>query len=345
MTARPGFALVLSLLLVLAFGFVGLGLMAVGSREVAVARALERRAGARTMAEGAAMETAAGWSTDAAATLRAGEERVLASSTAGTRTTITRLGRTLFSVEAEWQEPPGVGPPPALVARAALLVRTLDSERLSRAFPAAATAAERIVVETGEIGGDGPCGHAAAGAWAPEVQPGATAVLRGSPAIQVDSSPPIDSPDPFDPRLARTLASLIAVPPTARPTPTSAAGVCVSAPSNWGSPDPSHACHPLLPYVFADGDLELVGGEARGVLVVDGDLLLRGGARVAGVIVVHGTLTVEDGSAVTGAARARKIVVRSGSLQRNECELRAAVTSPALDRAFRPVGRWWIPAF
>jgi hypothetical protein len=60
-----------------------------------------------------------------------------------------------------------------------------------------------------------------------------------------------------------------------------------------------------LTVLHALGDLEIGGGERRGVLLVDGDLVLGGGVRFLGLVVVRGTLRFRDaGGSVAGAVLA-----------------------------------------
>ena len=81
------------------------------------------------------------------------------------------------------------------------------------------------------------------------------------------------------------------------------------------------------------------------VLVVDGDLRITDGAVLHGLIIVHGHLEVSGASSIHGAVRARSVEVSDGTLARDDCAVMAVAAAPALDRAFRPAERWWIPLF
>jgi hypothetical protein len=85
-----------------------------------------------------------------------------------------------------------------------------------------------------------------------------------------------------------------------------AQGECArSASGNWGAPAlPGHACFDFLPIIYAAGDLLIESaGSGQGVLLVDGNLTLRGGFEFYGVVIVKGRVTLTDqGSRVHGGA-------------------------------------------
>jgi len=67
-------------------------------------------------------------------------------------------------------------------------------------------------------------------------------------------------------------------------------------------PDAQH------PVVLVPGDLNLVGGSGTGILLVDGNATLAGGAMLTGLLLVSGRLEFRGiGGTVTGAARAGSI--------------------------------------
>jgi hypothetical protein len=72
------------------------------------------------------------------------------------------------------------------------------------------------------------------------------------------------------------------------PAPAIVSGVCDrSRVDNWGDPGGTSACATYAPLIWARGDLEVRGGTGGGVLLVDGDLTLSGGARVVGLAIVR----------------------------------------------------------
>ncbi|MDB4915359.1 MAG: hypothetical protein JWM95_3003, partial [Gemmatimonadetes bacterium] len=77
--------------------------------------------------------------------------------------------------------------------------------------------------------------------------------------------------------------------------PSVSGGVCYTAdPNNWGDPlhnDPATAaCRSYYPIIYAQGDLKLTGGEGQGILLVEGDLSVQGGAEFYGPVIVKGSL-------------------------------------------------------
>jgi hypothetical protein len=74
---------------------------------------------------------------------------------------------------------------------------------------------------------------------------------------------------------------------------------------NWGDPaSPNTVCGRYLPVVYAPGNLEVEGGTGHGVLLVRGDLTLRGRFVFEGVILVGGRLITEGaGAHVRGAVQ------------------------------------------
>jgi hypothetical protein len=83
-----------------------------------------------------------------------------------------------------------------------------------------------------------------------------------------------------------------------------------SAPLNWGDPDdPSSACGNYFPIIHIDGNaLVQSGGRGQGILLVEGDLDLRGDFLFTGIIIAQGSLEVQGGGAggprISGAAMA-----------------------------------------
>jgi hypothetical protein len=131
------------------------------------------------------------------------------------------------------------------------------------------------------------------------------------------------------------------------PGPPAASGPCdYSAPDNWGAPlDPAHPCHDFFPLIAAAGPLAIGPGAGQGILLVNGDLTLLAGAVFYGAILVRGELRAHGG-VVHGGVR----TLAAGSpldlrVHASDCALwRAFHRSPALRKAWRPPGRWWLPA-
>ena len=372
-TLRHGFALVVTLAMILSLAVLALGMLGVGGREALLARQLETAVELRVAAESAARAHAAVWSTREAGTLAIGEARVVTPpAPAGTgeggeapapaptvELAVERLGRTLFLIRAEASRPEREGGRAAgrSVGRASMLIRVLDPAAIEGRF-SAAVAVGSAVIEGGLVSGIDGCRDPGLTSGAPgiratgDVVVDAAATIRGDPPVQegagAEPAAPdsgADSPDPLAPPLAPRLADRLVGPGVIAPAPVVLDGACAPDPGSWGSTNPSSACYPRLPMVFARGPLVVEGGEARAILVVDGDLTLDGPLRFEGIILVSGRLAVMGGASVRGAVAADGLLVGDGALLYDACAVRAAASAPALDRAFRPPQGWWIPAF
>lgn len=339
-TDRAGFALLLSVLLVLALTVMALGVLTVGVREAAIAGAAARRALAERRAEAAAVRAVEIWSTRALAGLAVGEARQLPAPAGNAAVTVERVDSGLFLVRSQSRVP---GPDGPTLGQAGLLVRVLHPSRLGAAFPGALTTSGSTTVTDGTVDGLDSCAVPGPAVVAASASVGPAASVTGEPPIELGTPPALPGPDPFTPALAAELATVRHVGLTAAPRPFAVADECVADGRNWGSPDPAHPCHALRPVITAS-DLTVAGGSGHGVLVVDGDLTVTAGARLHGIVVVHGRLAVDGGSVVRGAVRADSAIVH-GAVIRDGCALAAVLSAPALDRAFRPPLRWWVPVF
>jgi hypothetical protein len=216
-TRRPGFALVISLLLVAALAALGAAMLAVGARETEIAAALVRRSEARVAAESAARWVVATWSTREYSDLPVGGAAVLdefpdlvgplfdfpGSQLSGR---VLRLASGLFLVEGTARSGTERG---VVDSKAALLVRTMDLHALAASFPAAMTARDSIVIHDGTISGVGGCGdHDAAAVLAPRSFIAAGASVEGAPNVVVADPPDFPSPHPFGDSLASVLATV-----------------------------------------------------------------------------------------------------------------------------------------
>ncbi len=343
MRSRPGFILVYAMLFVMVLSIAALGMLATGSGESMLAAAITRQATARAAAEAAALDAVDHWST------RAYSELALGDSAPGPMgalaTMVIRLDSGLYLVRAVSAEPGHETLHPAAVARAALLVRTLQPAAMATEFTAAVTAIDYAEVQEGLVSGQDSCAPAVPGVHAPAntVQPGALVV--GDPPIRSEAVAAALLPDPFGTTLAAALATVTPAAHTLTPLPLAGPDGCIPADQNWGALDPDHPCHDLRPFVHVTDPLTMIGGEGRGVLVVEGDAHLLDGAHYSGLVVVRGRLTIDEGSRVDGAVRAREVLVRDGTVRRDGCALTEALAAPALDQAFRPPHRWWVPSF
>jgi hypothetical protein len=248
----------------------------------------------------------------------------------GYQGTVTRLSAPLFLLESEgWHQPPGALP------RARRTVASLV--RLEQSKPivvAALTVVDTLVwdAQSSVSGNDtippgwaGTCpslDSAVAGIGTgvgTQVSLGSCvslSCLSGAPPHAVDSSIAdstlLNGPLDFftlSQRALHQVGGLVGpVGPALSGTPASCA---VADSLNWGEPlhaGPFATCGQYFPVIHAPGDLTLSGGRGQGVLLVDGSLVISGGADYTGIVIVLGTLrNGAGGGSVTGAVLAKNV--------------------------------------
>lgn len=368
---RPGVALVLAVIVLMALGTTGLGLLYVSTQEVLIARAGEESARARWEAESAVRATLANWSTRRVLSLDPGDEMDIDAGKGGVRVTIVRLGGSLYLITATTRG----------VARgsAAALVRTVRPEALWPSFAAALSTRGAPEVDPGAVVTAAEAGHVP-WPWTPELCPGEvlrsmTEALKGMEPASIiapgDSSAnappewrpvlPPDSPGrdegfvvrigPFALHELAALADHV-VSGEVQPAPRILSSGCdTTAVTNWGAPfDPVGPCGTYFPLIYAPGGLHMIGGVGQGILVVDGDLVLSGDARFYGPILVTGALVMRDRAVVVGAVTqvgsAAARLEDEARVDYRGCSLwRAFSQAAALDGAFAPAGRAWVPTW
>lgn len=339
---RPGFALVVTVLLFVVLAALGASMLVVGSREGVIAARLVEVTRAQQAAEGEVRRAVAGWSTRERSEIPVHGILRLPGSGEAADLAVQRLDSGLFLVRADVRVGSGRG---AVAARAAALIRTLDPQPLLAAFPAAINVTDGAALESGTVEVATGCGFDdGTGLLGP--------LLSWDAGVRLDGGtpgstllPPLPRTNPLAPPLLDALVYAQAGPGDAAPRPETAGAECRAGPGNWGSVLPTHPCYGLLPIVRGRGPLRLSGGEARGVLVMTGALTLDGTVRFHGLILTDDSVDIGAGAVVRGAIRARSLTLSGGTVVLDPCERAAAASAPALDGAFRPPSRWWIPAF
>jgi len=133
----------------------------------------------------------------------------------------------------------------------------------------------------------------------------ATVILRGTIDGAVGpSTGMVDTPDLGLLSFADALAGALPIGGAGTPAPVEVAGVCDrGAAWNWGDPDGLlRPCSDYLAMRGANGSLAVDGGVGQGLLLVDGDLSLEGGARIHGLVIATGRLRLSGGAVLTGMA-------------------------------------------
>jgi len=117
------------------------------------------------------------------------------------------------------------------------------------------------------------------------------------------------------------------------PAPQEQGGLCTTENAwNWGDPDrPSRPCGRHLVTILAEGDLATVGGVGQGVLVVTGDADLLD-TRFNGLLIVGGQLSLRGVATVRGLVRSvgGASVETGASIVGSACWAAAALESPEL---------------
>jgi len=123
----------------------------------------------------------------------------------------------------------------------------------------------------------------------------------------------------------------------------------VADPDNWGEPDdPTSACWDYFPLIYAAGDLTLSGGRGQGVLLVEGNLQLSGGARFYGIIIVQGKVDA-NGDQVFGAvmvhnpASLPSLITGATQFNYSSCAVSRAVAGASQPNALRE--RSWVQLY
>ncbi len=120
------------------------------------------------------------------------------------------------------------------------------------------------------------------------------------------------------------------------------------APGNFGDPlrvlGADSPCKSFFALVHVDGDLRLVGGAGQGMLLVDGDLTLKTGARFEGVVVARGTVRLESGAQMVGVVLADQVALEGGSIvQYSSCAIARALVAGT--RPMPQPGQSWTEMF
>lgn len=141
--------------------------------------------------------------------------------------------------------------------------------------------------------------------------------------------------------------------------PTDSAGTChFSNRNNWGEPfrggnNYVASCANYFPIVFIDGDLDMqFSSRGQGILLVNGNLRLRGTFDWAGLIIVRDDIIRGNGTAnITGAVMARNVNLANGgsiwngnqTVRYSKCAVESALRGSAI--LVRARDRAWTQLF
>ena len=358
-----GVALLLAMFALLVLGGLAGAVVLVAGQQRLLGRNLLRRHHAFTVAETAAEDLAPGWRAGPYAGLSVGGTVTMTGPGYGGwyRRTIERLSPTVFLVKAE-----GFSPDSTSRQAVGLLLRL---QPVPITLGAALTTRGQVTIsDPTRIDGS----DAVPGAW-PNCPPPGTplpavrtpdpgevtylgcetgACLSGSelvladPALEAEPFPvagglPLDS--------LRRLADKVLAGGGIRVEPRASGSACDTAdPYNWGDPEsPSGPCGDYFPIVWVDGHAGIYGVRGQGILLVRGNLSLRGGFKFHGPVIVGGTLDSEGaggqivgGAVVVNGNRGRSTLIGEGGIAYSSCAVARALVQSA--KAAAVTNRAWV---
>ena len=322
--SRPGFALPVALLLMLAVTAVAHGALLLARGEAAASR-LAASLLARELAVRGALAAAA--RADSLPAIPVGAEAALPAPAHGglpVRVRVVRLSGELHLLRAEASA--------TAASAAGLVVWALDPA--SRAASMGGTGEPAAPYQGPPPPAHPDCVEAGLG----------VAGVTAAPASALARSPPpglgLLPPEAVRARADALLGGSVA------PSPGTDAWSCpVHDPLNWGAAtDPHHPCADHRPLVASEGDLVVEGGEGQGVLAVEGDLTLRG-TTYHGLVLAGGRVELAAGARVRGAVRSGAGVDPPGSVTADACAVFRALRDARGLRAPLPLpdGPWIRP--
>jgi hypothetical protein len=121
---------------------------------------------------------------------------------------------------------------------------------------------------------------------------------------------------------------------------------------NWGDPDnPTAPCGAYFPLIYRNGAMTIQSNSVgQGILLVEGNLEMRGGFRFYGIVIVQGTFTTGNGGATiygavlaSNAADLQQTFTGGGQIIYSRCAVtRSVLNNASLSRA-RPLEmRSWV---
>ena len=142
-------------------------------------------------------------------------------------------------------------------------------------------------------------------------------------------------------------------PPTVQPNPEVLDGVCqFGLPENWGDiEDPTSPCGNYFPLIYHAGSFSVQNGMGQGLLLVEGDLTLRGNFTFYGIVIVQGRFaTAGTKNAVFGAVLASNVAIDvdqtitgDSEIHYSRCTVQRSILNNAnLSRARPLAERSWV---
>jgi hypothetical protein len=105
---------------------------------------------------------------------------------------------------------------------------------------------------------------------------------------------------------------------------------------NWGDPARTTTCANYFPIIWAKGTINITGGSGQGILIVDGDLNVSGGATFHGPVLIRGRLISGGqgahfyGGVMVGNQNGQpSTILGSGSFRFSRCAMITALAAHA----------------
>jgi hypothetical protein len=323
---RPGYALLLVLLVIAGVELLTLSTLALATHESIIALAQQRTIPAQRTAEAALRRVVRNWPTGAVDSLVIGQT-MASHSVGGTVVTIRRHAWGLYEVVAHVT----VGD---AVVREAMVLRTLDFHRGMRESNEAIAVAGSLVAPAARLGNTDAL--ACALPYVAE-RPAASITLSAARFAYAWPEALIDSAHVVQPAgyaLAGVRWSEIA----------SVADTVLHG-GVYFPPEDSTA---VLKLAYAPGDLAVLGGHGYGLLLVDGDVDIQGGVGFNGIIVARGTVRVADDVRISGTLRIQGTGLSSiglADITYSRCWSGRALLEVPAARRLIAAQRRFIPAF
>jgi hypothetical protein len=350
---RDGFALPVALLALIVIGAIVTGGFYVSAQEHDISVSTDQGVRALHVAQYGMEEALATWTNAAIAGYTAPVTRAFwnGSRQEGSYTLrVMHLGARLYALESQGQVPRG---PQVATRRVGAFVRTTSA---SAPYTSAMTVIGSLNREgNATISGTDQCGEesTAPGVMAIDqslisgVEKGSgEQMITGSPAVDQDPDMTLDKLSDFgDIDLAELISMAThrysgnpAWPQHMAPATTtdqSGQTICnTTIDLNWGDPaDLPGACGNYYPIIHIDSNAKLDVGRGQGILIVDGDLEIKGNFEFSGVVIVTGSFHMEGTGSklngtviVQGEGRVDSESGQSGNakIQYNSCKVKAA---------------------
>lgn len=339
-------------------------------QETRIGSAVQRGAAAFYLAERGIAEVLVNWDAAASLAMPPGADTTLTDtlSTGITSTKVTRLSNRLFLLESSSTITEGGAILSGAARDVGLVVRLFTADI---PLPAALTTRGPTELRgNSEVHGEDavPPGWGAYCYGTPSDKPGimtddstgvttsGASVITGVPLVQEDTTISAATFTQFGDLSWADLVEManITVPggTFSQAGPVVSGGECVTSEyMNWGSPtDPTGPCGNYFPIIHVAGNARIqAGGEGQGVLLVDGNIELRGNFVFHGIIVVQGTFETQGngnrvfGGVLAGNATLESQVVTGGSeITNSSCATNRAILNSGLTKP-RPLGaRSWV---